>query len=212
MNISDERGSATVEMTFVFPIIIFVIVIMLFFGMFMYEQVAAQAVLDDVVSRAAANWAVADQGIYTEQSANTGFTLYDVYSRILDFKDGAKYNNLKSEALRRLRIICLFKDTFRDGDVSVESKNIVVYKSLSLRVDRTFHLPFGMFLRNWLGLSNELRYSLKASAIIQDQPELIRTVDFAGDLMEKNNALRNVFDNLQNALRKVSDFFASMTL
>lgn len=208
----DERGSVAVEMTFVFPIVVVVIVVMLFFGMFMYEQVAAQAVLDDVVSRAAANWAVAGEGVYTEKSTNQGFTVFDAYSRLLDFKDGKKKQNMIAEALRRLRIICLFKDTFKDSDVSLESHNYVVYRSLTLRVDRTFHLPFREFLKNALGVSNELRYTLRGSAIVQDQPELIRTLDFAGDLMEKNSALKNVFDRLQEALQKVSQFFADLNL
>ena len=208
--LSTEKGSATLEMTLMFPMILFIIVIMLFFGMFMYEQVAAQAILDDVVSRAAANWATADEGVYVENSANAGFTVWDVYSRILDFKDSKKEENIKSEALRRLKQACLFTDTFESGDLDLDSTNVIIYKSLDLTVDRTYTLPFAGFLRA-LGVSPELHYRLTGSAIVEDPPELIRTVDLAADILEMTK-LGTLMTKFQDALGKLSDFFRNFDL
>lgn len=200
-----ENGSATVEMSFVFPVILFVIVIMMFFGMFMYEKVAAQSIMDDVLSRAAANWATAEDGIYTEKSTTDDFSVWKVYSRIIDMNDGDKKANVKSEALRRLKIVCLFSDNFEDDDVTLDSTNVIIYKSLELTVDRTYTLPFAGFLRG-LGVSPELHYKLTSTAVVQDAPELIRTIDIAADLLEKT-ALGDAYKKFQDAMSKVSDFF-----
>lgn len=205
-----ERGSSTVEMTFIFPVVIFVIVIMLFFGMFLYEQVAARAVLDDVVSRAAANWATADEGVYVEKSATEGFTVWDVYSRVLDFKDGARKRNIADEALRRLRIICPFSNNFQEGDVTTDSTNWIIYKSLNLTVDRTFALPFGRFLAS-LGVPTELHYRQTGSAIVEDPPEMIRTVDLAADYLEQTK-LAGIYERAQSAMQKLTDFFRNLHL
>lgn len=205
-----ERGSTTLEMTFIFPVMIFVIVIMLFFGMFLYEQVAARAVLDDVASRAAANWATADEGVYAEKSATEGFTVWDVYSRVLDFKDGAKKRNITDEALRRLRIVCPFSNNFPDDSVSLDSTNWIVYKSLDLSVDRTFAMPFGRFLAG-LGVPTELHYRQTGTAIVEDPPELIRTVDLAADYLEQTK-LAGVYERAQSAMQKLTDFFANFHL
>lgn len=205
-----ERGSATLEMTLMLPMILFIIVIMLFFGMFMYEKVAAQTVLDDVTSRAAANWSTADEGVYVEKSANDGFAVWDVYSRILDFKDKARKDNITAEALRRLNLVCLFSDKFEQEDVELSCTNVLIYKSLDLTVDRSYTLPFSGFLKA-LGVSGELHYKLTGSAIVEDPPELIRTVDLAADILEMTK-LKKVYTSFQQALGKLSDFFRNFKL
>lgn len=209
-NIRRERGSATIEMTLIFPMLLFVIVVMLFFGIYLYEQVAVQAVLDDVTSRAAANWATADQGIYTETSNSSGFGVWQVYSRILDMNESQKKENLCTEALNRLRRVCLIQNTFNMNDIHPDTVNIVVYKSLTLTVTRTYPLPFPGFLRG-MGLPTELKYQRTGTAIVQDAPELIRTMDIAGDILG-NTKFGEYFKKLQNGQQQLVKYFQDFDL
>ena len=207
MRIRSERGSTIVEMTFIFPIIVFLLVIMLFYGMFMYEQVATKAILDNVLARAAANWATADKGIDDDEAAESpvDFSVWEVYSRILDFKDGKKRENIQSEALGRLRRACLLKHTFQPENIQLESRNFVVYKSLKLTVTRQYPLPFPGFLK-WLGVQTHLDYVITGTAVVQDQPETIRNIDLAADIL-RQTGLKSVYDKLQSAMGSLVEFF-----
>lgn len=211
MKFRQERGSEIVEMTLVFPIIIVLIWTMIFFGLMMYEQVAAQSVLDDVVSRAAANWSTADEGIYSESADFSGFTVWDVYSRLIDTKDGKKKENIESTALERLNKIVIISKKFSASDIHLGSTNIVVYKSLKLTVDREFPLPFAGFLRG-LGIRDSFQYRRTGTAVIQDAPEFIRTIDMATDLLRRNSAIKNTFDNMQGKLGELTNWFKNLDL
>lgn len=206
-----ERGSATVELTFVFPIILFILIIMMFFGLFMYEQVAAQAVLDDVVSSAAANWATLESGVYAEKPSSQDFSVWDIYSRIIDFVGDSRERVIEEEALRRLRAIGLFSNTFEEKDVELKCTNVVVYKTLDLTVNRTYELPFPGFLE-MMGIPTELHYKLTATAVVQDQAELIRTIDIAGDMLKQNAFFRGLYAKAQEAMSSMSKFFSSFSL
>jgi len=206
-----QKGSATVELMFIFPMILFIIVIMLFFGLYIYEQVAAKTVLDDVASRAAANWSTADEGVYKEKSATDGFTAWDIYSRIIDMKGDARENNVKSEALRRLQSVSPFKDTFKAENITIDSTNLIVYKTLNITVRRTYRLPFAPFLER-LDVNPELSYTLTATAAVQDQPELIRTIDMASDTLRSNAFIRDKLDKASEAIARIRDFFCNLNL
>ncbi len=205
-----EKGSNALEMTLIFPIVIFIIVILMFFGLFMYEQVAAQAVVDDVVSRTAANWSTAEDGIYTEKTAKEDFSVWKIYGRLIDFSNGRKKENMVEEAMRRLQAVCPIKIKFQEGDVVDDSKSYLIYRTLSLRVNRKFPLPLAGFLRR-LGLPEYLEYTLYGTAVVQDQAELIRTVDMAVDLTE-NTPLGNAMSKVKDALQKLGSFFADFNL
>ena len=211
MKFSQERGAEIVEMTLIFPIIIVLIWTMIFFGLMMYEQVAVQSVLDDVISRAAANWATADEGIYSESASFSGFTVWDVYSRLIDTKDGKKKENIESTALERLNKVVIITKKFSKADIHLESTNILVYKSLKLTVDREFPLPFAGFLRN-LGIQTSLQYRRTGTAVIQDAPEFIRTIDMASDLLKRNSKIKNAFDNIQGKLGELTTWFKNLDL
>lgn len=205
---SKWRGSMTVEAAIIMPIFLVMLVTMLMFAMFIYEKSAMRSVCNQVVAEAAAIWprgadymaAYYANGNVLEEEKQEKIYIYRIYadyfSNLLDTEKDRKKEILKKQLAKEI-VRHSFILTEEDIQTEVEFSSIIIHKQVIVSAHANYHLPF------YSDQSN-----ITAQCVISGQTELVRTVDFAADMLDgpmskMKEQYGAVIEKLQELISKV---------
>lgn len=189
----NERGSVsiTVEAAILMPLLIMLIVLMLMFAMFIYEQAAMRSVCDYIAVEAAKVWpqGQAYMETYFEEGAESASAISEtphiinVYADYVTNLGGVgkadKIKRLEQEGKKRAEAFSLIKNT--GFDITISLKNYVLKQKLEVNLKTEYDL---LFYKDQLDLTS--------ISVIQDQAEGIRMIDFAADLVSQMEGVDKV--------------------
>lgn len=202
------HGSTTVQAAIIMPLFLLMLMTMLMFAMFVYEKAAMRSVCNHIADEGAAIW---QRGAaYMSEYYANGKSLppesqgrihiYNIYANyfknLVDTEKGGKLQLLQKhaaqEAARHSFIL-----TANDIDIKVELSNVLIHKKLSITLNADYNLPF-----------YQDHCEVSAECVISAQTELIRTIDFAADMLDGpmrgiKEKYGKVIEKLQELIRKV---------
>ena len=190
-----EKGEFTVEATIVFTISFMALIVIMYIGIVMYQHVHLQSVTDRIASRGAMMYATRTTDMNTGAKSSEAFWNCDPYRYIIDgsYKNTAKgqIESALNQALGNGNVIA---SNANDG-ANVDIKLGMFSRKIEVTGKRSFNVPFVSVF----DIDNSFfDLNVKSTAYIMDMPETIRNVDYAVDVIKKN-------DTAQKAIEKVGE-------
>ncbi|WDV46941.1 pilus assembly protein [Clostridiaceae bacterium M8S5] len=205
------KGSLTVEAAIVFPVVLFVIFIMLFMCFMLYQNAYLQSIADDIAHISASNWNnVAKLQEHINNDLKCSLSLYSnskLYWNIYDTNGNDKLCLIKQYANNCMRIGNVIDGKLPEQyRVEINLKNYVVYREINVVIRDSYKLPFRGFCK--LFKINEV-YMIrkKAKAIINDNAEFLRNVDFMLDVSDQLGILESYKETMQKIRANMDKFF-----
>lgn len=185
------RGSMTVEMTIILPVIMILILGILRFCILYYQDMMIATAAMQAAARGAAYWdVIGKNGADLEQGTGVDYTKHDPYRYLLDVQKSAKNANVKrytEDLIGKKRETDygnndkLMEDK---GTVTVEKTGNFLQKYVSVTVKKRNYNPLAKILRE-LGIAYPSYTTITARAPLNTPSEWVRNVSFVYDLVEE---------------------------
>ncbi len=211
----DRRGSFTVELALVFPVVMVGIVATLYIVLLLYQYAFLQSLVNRTAYRAAAEYsALGSMGglgedfklLNGERGATVNKGLYWQLG-LFDDTDGKEgiIEAYAREGLRGYQPLKLHNST-----VEASVRNYIVYKNLEVKIVAEYRLPV-LYVNNALGINTSFKIVAEGEAMIKDNTEIIRNTDYLIDLMDRTEVTSDIKSSYTKMLetwsRGVNDIF-----
>lgn len=194
-----ERGSVTVEMTIVFPIVFLTIVGMIYMSIVKYQNIVTATAAMQTAARAAANWNTiggnpdnGDAGWYTREYdgikvliPRPNYSEHDPYGSILDLRSA---NREKNTADYMSWIMSGNPEIFDDAEITgtpTADKSGLLQKYITVSIKKTYINPLGNLLES-VGIASGESRTITAKAPLNTPTEFIRNVSYIMELVRES--------------------------
>ncbi len=215
---SNNKGSFVVEASIVFPIVVFVVFLVIYICFVLYQQVCLQAVANEAAQLGSANW----NNIILFKSSFADVVSIDelnddnsgLYWRILDPNKDFKIEIINEYLEQKLKI----NEQSEDGDlekniymdvkskdnieINVKLDDFFVHKELIVQISKNFKTPFDKF-KEIFGFKEGFCITVQAQSVINEPTELIRNTDFIFDIVDEideNNNIQKTMSKIKSAI------------
>lgn len=201
--LKNEKAAVTiVEATFVFPIMFFVVFLLLFFGNACYVTNNADAATSMVAIDAAAD--AADPMLtYVKENGEVSTSRVETkpYRYLSKGYGNSVASNYKHKLENQLKFSGVFsKMTPRVNQCKITYNNYVLYQTIKVQADYSIKLPIRLIMSNE---TFTIKYSSIDEMPVSDSAEFILNTNMAIDYYEQSS-LKDKIDTLKD---KVSKFF-----
>ncbi len=190
-----KKGSMTVEMAILFPVVFFTILGILYICIVHYQNIVAGTAAMQAAARGAACWdKLGGAGAWDFQTSDpateggllvaSDYSDHDPYRYILDTKSENRLKNIKAYAvwLTSGNPSVMGEDAGSEEPVVTKGGNIL-QKYVSVTITKKYVNPFEDFMAQ-VGLSVSAENTITASAPLNTPGEFIRNVSFIYDLVK----------------------------
>jgi Flp pilus assembly protein TadG len=193
----NQDGYITLEVTFVFTIIFFSLILIIFIGINLYQQVALQSSVQIIASQGAAMHAAKSNEVETGKRTESSYKDQNPYINFINIYRNSNVENILSKAVEKLSNQNeIYSGTNKTYSANIErefmAQNIVVSTS------REYKMPI-VSAAEAFGIKSPFKINAVASAPVTNPVELIRTVDICADALM-------YFDETAGVIEKFSDY------
>ncbi|MGN0158812.1 MAG: TadE/TadG family type IV pilus assembly protein [Brotaphodocola sp.] len=206
----DQDGYLTIEMTIIFPAIFFSLLLILFMGMVLYQEVTMLSL----------SVQASERGSVTYSSRVTDMTTN--IKTLEDFKNRDPYRNVplidngKKEDYTRLINQYVGERIDKREILSGEKKNAgnyttvddyLIEKRVRVDIQTDYHIPVDA-VAEMFGYDGIFDVNTTAVSVVADSPDFVRNVDIVTDIAKQTkvfNGLENGYNSIKEALTKVTD-------
>ncbi len=167
-----------VEASLVFPIIFLAIIAVIYICILLYQKAYIQSLADMTVNRGCATWSNPEKDTAFGGVDKTSLGEGGLYWRLFDLKRPERVRKLEEYIESRQGAFSILGST---ADTSIEVRDYIVYKKLTVSIEDRYRIPMGGLLRVF-GLGEDFTVSSRAEAVINEPVEFIRNTDFIMDL------------------------------
>lgn len=227
--LKDSRGGASiVEYTIVLPLCLFVVMFLFFAAYFLNERavldaaahrsvLVAQKLYTDPKFISMADLSYTDDVDYVGYKRN-GNTLQDAaeVNKPYRFVFGtADFNATVKEAVKKKAESCvrtnqlfpLWESYIGDVEVSEPVVDGLIVKNVTVTVSESYEFPAFMQM---IGLQGEYVMQGAATTSLSAEPELIRNIDLATQLLDRLDGGEDYMDKIKETLKKIGNFVTSL--
>lgn len=205
----------TVEAAIVFSTTFFVIIALIYAGMFLYQKAYLQSLADKSAQRGAAIWNNPSRDMIIGMIEDEKMHEAGLYWRILD----SKANSVKEPKIEEfIKYYINLYGVLGEGDNIVAQAQIydyVIYKKLKVTVSSTYDNPVPGIL-GIFGIGDRFDLSAVSYSVINEPSEFIRNTDFGIDTGKEidrkylngsiSNYNKGVKDTFTKVLAQIKDF------
>lgn len=197
------KGSLTVEASLVFPIVLFVVISLLYIGIYLHDVTCMKAIVNEATQRY-------ELAYSNKIDINTGEVLSNndrlnkgLYWRLLTHNNCDKY--IKDFIRNKIKDNLIMKDDNIIINTKIIHNNII--KSVNIHVKKDF-TTFIAPINSLLSLNGKiLTMAVSSKAIVKDQAELIRNIDMLDNISDGIPALRNSKEKYEKKISDIMNFF-----
>lgn len=202
------NGAVTVEYAIIFPLVIFVVMLLIYFGLVYYEQ----ALLQSVVTGNTQNWAFLWG--YDPEKVSMGEGILNRAG----YGSKGLYNQVFSGANRRQEIIrkAILEDyqrksllrPSREVQVEVSCENFLILQKVRVKATACYPIPMKGFFQA-AGLKGDFTVQAFSETTVHDPKEFIMNVDYLLQIYEESGAkdwVQKKCKPLTDALKKVRNY------
>ncbi len=204
-SLKSEKGSFTVEATVVFVMTFMVLIFFLFVGVVMYQHVHFQSATNRVASRGAMIFTTRTTDMETGYKSSESFWNCDPYRYLFDGIGNYK-GTVESKIKSKLASTVGVENVIRanEGDSANARVSLGMFsRKVEVTGSRSFNVPFS----SMFDVENSFfNLDVNSMAYITDMPETIRNVDFAVDLIKRNDKASNAISKVGELKDKVLGF------
>lgn len=185
------KGSMTVELALIFPLILIIILGVLRLCIMQYQNMMVATSAMQAAARGAAYWNVLGrEGMDLSRGVGADYTQHDPYRYLLDTRQTAKDENIKryAEDLIGKKHDTDFGDHKKlmddKGTVKVEKTGNILQKYVSVTVNKKIVNPMAPLLGR-IGIKVPDSTTITAKAPLNTPTEFIRNVSFIYDMVQE---------------------------
>jgi len=191
---SNIKGSFTLEVAIVFPLVLIIVAGIIYFTYLLYLKATIQSMADVSVRRGIKVWDNINKDLSTGRNPKINS---DLYWNIFDVNKDQKEDKLNTWLSSNFKSnILLYKP---DIDVNVCMSNYLLYKQLNSEIIVYCKTPIDTGEKEYIQVKGN------SKAILNHPPDFIRNTDFIVDLeMELEHKYKS-FEEFMNRIRKIMD-------
>lgn len=211
----NERGAMFVEASFVFPIMILIIIAMYYASIMTYERAALQSGVestallyknsytDDYIDMATnvTGSKENDMVSYSDLTTKKDVTFNNPYDCIFMSNDDTVEQTLKNGLFKSITGYLFWGNTL---DISVSHENYIIYRKVTVTATETVKLPLDFSI---IGLPNEYNISATATAMVNNTDEFMRDTDLVMNAVKQTK----LWAQISKFGQKISDLYNKLT-
>jgi len=189
--IKNEKGLAVVEATLLLPFCFIMIIALYYVAIFMCQKANLQANVQNAL-------------IYYKNTDSDNFvTASSDYSNSFPYRFlGFKFNKNDFNSFFRSMVGYMFFDSGENVQLSAESKNYIVYKTITATATQTVKPAISLKM---VGGRDTITISATATAVVTNGDDFIRNTDFVVDIVSKTKLGQKASELVDKAI----DFYDS---
>jgi hypothetical protein len=204
-----RHGAITIEYAVIFPLVIFVVMLLVYIGLVYYQQ----ALLQSVVTANAQDWALLwgydaqkvhpGEGILGAEGYNSEALYWHIFPEA-----NPKKENIRNAILRDYERKSILKSS-RDVQVEVSFKNYLLFQKVDIKATAIYTMPMKGFFQA-VGLTGDFTLQAFSEISVHDPKEFIHNVDYLLQIYDESGAKDWVMEKckpLMDSLKKVKDYF-----
>lgn len=206
----DESGYLTVEITMIFPVIFFSLLLILFMGIVMYQEVSLQSLAVQASERGSVVYSSRVSDMTTGAKTLDDFNIHDPYRNVPFMGGGDKnaYTALINQYVNaRDGKNSLLSGSSQKGGNYTTVEDYLIAKRVKVNLHTTYHTPVDA-IANTFGMESPFNVNTTAVSAVVDSPDFVRNVDIVTDILVQTEAfgsIQNGYDKIQEAIQKVAD-------
>lgn len=211
--LKDESGHTIVEATIVYPVTIMVFFVLLYASLFLCQRANLQASLEDAL----VYYKHVGSDTYVTAGANLSFesdgtTIHatgncyeppkklDPYRHIFRTLGGGGAGGGDFAKFFRSAYSHMFFDNGSNVQVTLRTEDYLIYRRLTATASQQLKTAVNIAL---VGAENTMDITAQAAVVVVDGDDMIRDIDFAGDIIEDTKLGKAV----SGVVRKAVDFY-----
>lgn len=199
----------TVELTFVFSVVFFSLLMIMFMGMVLYQQVNLQSLAVRTSARGAVIYGSRMDDMETGVKTLGDFENRDPYRYLASIFGGDKTAEYK-----RLLNTYVAKNIGDYNIITGEAGNTdyttiqdyVIVKRVKVNIKEDYHMPIDAVARMF-GAEGAFHIDTTAASTVVEPVEFVRNIDLCVDVFRQTKA----FDKAQETMKKVSGYISEFT-
>lgn len=172
----------TIEATIVSTVVIFCVVMLIYLGFLLYEQVRLETIATVAAERGAMVYSNQTRDMYVGKIDPGEFATRNPYWRILDSNKDTKVNKIESYINTLINSRNVIKQTNKTVDVEVI--DWLIYKKINVNLTGQYTVPIGGIFKLF-GLQNPFPVTAEAQAVFLEPAELVRNADLGIDILRE---------------------------
>ena len=202
-------GYLTIEMTIIFPVIFFSLLLILFMGIVLYQEVEQQSLAVQASERGAVVYSSRVSDMSTGVKNLEDFKIRDPY-RNVPFMDGGG----KQSYVSLVNAYVAEREGGRDvlsGELKnksyTEIEDYLVAKRVKVTIDKSYHTPVDS-IAAMFGHEGPFDVHTSAVSAVTDSPDFVRNVDIVGDIARQTKVFGSMdqgYGKIREAIAKAKD-------
>lgn len=200
----NQKGYLTVELTLVFSTVFFSLLLILFMGMVLYQEVHLQSLAVRVSARGAVIYGSRVEDMETGIKRLSDFEDRDPYRYLSSIFGGDKtteYKNRLNEYIsRNIGDYNILTGEVKSKDY-VTIQDYVLVKRIKVNIKEDYHMPVDAVARMF-GYDGAFHIDTTAMSTVSEPVEFVRNIDLCTDIFKQTKA----FDKAQETVGKVHEY------
>ena len=201
-----KKGSVTVELAIIFPVIIYILFLLIYIVILMYQQAYVKNVCEDTITKAGNWWMNAYKDFETGKIQLDNISCENVYANLYDMDEDSKKQILKKYIYNGLNSGTILKPSKFDidNDINIEVANSIIFKRLYLNASITYKLPVPKLVRLFK-LQDDYTFEVTSSTLVKDYAGYINDINFmfyAYDRAKEDNVFIKKIDEAITSIKK----------
>ncbi|HAN10656.1 MAG TPA: hypothetical protein DCP90_08615 [Clostridiales bacterium] len=203
-----DKGSVTVELAIIFPIMIYILFLLIYIIILMYQEAYAKNVCDDAINKAGNWWTNTYKDYETGKVSIDNISHENVYANLYDMNENSKIQLVKEYIYNRLNSNTILKPSKFDmgKDINIKVANFIIYKKLYLNTNVTYELPVPKLIKIF-NIRSDYTFELESSVLIKDYAGYINDINFMfyayDEAKDKVDWVRKIHEALDSIKKKV---------
>lgn len=203
------EGYMTIEITMIFTVIFFSLLLIMFMGMVLYQEVNLQSLTVQASERGSVIYSSRVSDMSTGIKTLEDFENRDPYRNVPFMDGGAKedyrslVNNYVAGNLGKRDVI---KGTVNNSGNYVIVQDYLVAKKIKVNIQTGYEMPIGS-IAEMFGHEGPFDVNTTAVSVVADAPDFVRNVDIASDVVKSTS----IFGDVQNGYNKIREAVQRLT-
>ena len=206
--VKKRDGYLTIELTMVFSILFFSLLLIMFMGMVLYQEVKLQSVAVQASERGSIVYSSRVSDMTTGVKTLEDFKYRDPYRNVplINMANDGKYESLVNKYVAsNLGSNNILNGETRNNGNFANVENYIFAKRLKVNIDSGYQLPVAS-IGEMFGYNGPIKVSTTATSAIVDSPDFVRNIDLVMDMVKQTE----VFDNVEAGFNKIMDAIDSL--
>lgn len=193
--IKQNKGSYSIEASIVTFVVMVVIIILINISSIMYEEVRLNSILQNAVQRGALYYYLEDKDPLIGKPQGETYGDNFIYRRIIDFNKEEKLNTIKKNIMLYINKNKISSHKYTSEDIEVGMEDYFMYKKIYAVITADYTTIF----------NSKIKIKASAKAMVNDNVEFIRNIDFAADLLNESEHFSEIKEKYSEGIQKLKE-------